>query len=113
LNLLRDLVNTRKAGVSENVIIGRGLTEAVQSKTWPQRFMPVSMDERKQIEMRGRDVHRLRSERAKIETGPKSAGKSKWVLQSKGQPHRGDVQKRQGKQEHGHKKDGNKKNGKE
>ncbi len=76
LALQVNFINTRKAGVPENLIVGRSLTEAVQSKTQPLRFTPVNMDERKRIETRGREVRNLQFERAIKESPPRAAGKS-------------------------------------
>jgi len=67
LALQLNIVNNQSTGARENVILGRSLTEAIQSRTLPHRFTPVNMDERKQIETRGREVHKLQSERARIE----------------------------------------------
>ncbi len=68
-------INDQRVSAPENVIIGRSLAEASQSKAAPVRFTPVNMDERKLSESRGREVHKLQSERAKIETLPKAAKK--------------------------------------
>jgi hypothetical protein len=76
LALQLNIVNDQRSGARENVILGRSLTEAVQSKTLPRRFTSVNVDERKQIESRGREVRKLQSERAKIEMPSREAGKS-------------------------------------
>lgn len=77
LALQLNIGNNQRTGARENVILGRSLTEAAQSKILPLRFTPVNMDERKQIETRGRDVHNLQLERAKMEAAPKAEGRSK------------------------------------
>ncbi|MCX5771657.1 MAG: hypothetical protein NTZ09_15495, partial [Candidatus Hydrogenedentes bacterium] len=75
-------VDSQRTGARESVILGRSLTDAVQSKTLPVRFTPVNMDERKQIETRGREVHKLQFERARIETPPKAVGKPEKVRET-------------------------------
>ncbi len=77
LALQANFVSSRKAGAPENVVIGQSFAEAAQNKTRPQRFSAVNMDERKQIQTRGEDVRKFQSERAKMETAPAAAGKSK------------------------------------
>ncbi len=77
LALQVNIINHQRAGVPENLVIGRSLAEAIQSETQPVRFTPVNMDERKQIEKQGHKVHELQSERARIEVPPKAARKSK------------------------------------
>jgi hypothetical protein len=77
LALQVNLINTQKAGAPQNVIIGKSLAEAVQSKTLPLRFTPVNMDERKQIETRSREVRKFQVKRAEMETAPKAAEKSR------------------------------------
>jgi len=69
-------INNRRAGARENIIIGRSLNEAARSNTLPRRFTPVRMDERKEIEARGREVHKFQSERARIEAPTKAPGRS-------------------------------------
>jgi hypothetical protein len=77
LTLQVNFINTQRAGVPENLIIGKSLAEVVQSKTQPLRFTTVSMDERKHLETRGREVRNLQFERAVKETPPRSASRSK------------------------------------
>jgi hypothetical protein len=77
LTLQVNFINTQKAGVPENLIIGKSLAEVVQSETQPLRFTTVSMDERKHLETRGREVRNLQFERAVKETPPRSASRSK------------------------------------
>jgi len=74
LALQLNIINNQRAGAPENVIIGRSLAEAAQSKTLPVRFTPVNMDERKQIETRGREVNKFQLERKRLETAPAAAG---------------------------------------
>jgi len=67
-----NIINNQRPGAPENVHIGRRFSEVIQSRTLPLRFTPVKMEERKQIETRGRQVHKLQSERARIETAPRA-----------------------------------------
>ena len=77
LALQVNIMKARQAGAPENVIIGQSFAEAAQSKSRPQRFTSINMDERKQIETRGREVRTFQLERAKIETAPQAAKKSR------------------------------------
>jgi hypothetical protein len=77
LALQVNFINNRNSGDTDNVIIGRSLADTIRSKTQPLRFRPVDMDERKQIETRGREVHKLQFERAKIEAPAKDADSTK------------------------------------
>ena len=77
LALQVNIINTQRAGAPESVVIGRSLAEAVQSDTQPLRFTRISMDERKHIEARGRDVRNLQFERAVKETPSAPAKKAK------------------------------------
>ena len=56
LALQVNIINHQRAGVPENLVIGRSLAEAIQSETQPVRFTPVNMDERKQSKQ-GHKVH--------------------------------------------------------
>ena len=76
LALQVNIINNQRAGAPENVIIGRSLAEAAQSNTLPLRFTPVNMDERKQIETRGREVNRFQLERKRLETAPAAAAET-------------------------------------
>lgn len=76
LALQVNIINNQRPGAPENVHIGRSFSEMIQNREQPLRFTPVNMDERKQIETRGRAVHQLQSERARIETPPKAAAKA-------------------------------------
>ena len=75
LALQISFINSPITGARDH-IIGRSLRDAAQSSTLPQRLTPVNMDERTQIQTRGQEVHRLQSERARIETAPVTAGRS-------------------------------------
>ncbi len=77
LALQVNFINNNTTNITQNIIIGKSLEDAVRSTTQPMRFKSVGMDERKQIETRGREVHKLQSERAKLEREPKAAGRSK------------------------------------
>ena len=68
LALQINILKTQKPDAPDRIAIGRNLAEAVQSKIQSLRFTAINMDERKQIETRGRQVHKLQSERAKLET---------------------------------------------
>lgn len=76
LALQVNIVNNRKADTPRDFIIGRSLTEAAQNRTESLRFRPVNVDEREQIETRGRDVRKLEAERAKIETARETPERS-------------------------------------
>jgi hypothetical protein len=76
LALQVNLINNQRAGAPENVIIGRSLAEAAQSKSLPVRFTPVNMDERKQIQTRGREVNKFQLERKRLETAPAAAAET-------------------------------------
>jgi hypothetical protein len=75
LALQMERINTKRDAAHEEVIIGRSIGEAVQSKTLPLRFTSINMDERKKIETNARDVRKFQMERAKMETAPAVAGK--------------------------------------
>ena len=57
--------------------IGRRLADEVKSPRLPVRFTPVNMEERRQIETQGREVHKFKTERAKIEAPPNTSRKPK------------------------------------
>lgn len=75
LALQVNIINNQRPGAPENFLIGRSYSEMIQSGTQPLRFTPVNMDERNQIQTRGREVHRLQSERARMETSAAGEGK--------------------------------------
>ncbi|MBI5091834.1 MAG: YXWGXW repeat-containing protein [Candidatus Hydrogenedentes bacterium] len=77
LALQINFINNQPAGAPANVIIGRSLADAVLSKTQPLRFTPVNMDERKQLQTRGREVIGLQFQRAIAEKLPAASGKTK------------------------------------
>lgn len=70
LALQVNIYNQRTSGAPEGYVIGRNYSEMIQSRTQPLRFKSVSMDERRQMKTRGREVHKLQSERARIEAEP-------------------------------------------
>jgi hypothetical protein len=82
LALQLNVLNNQSTGARDNAILGRSFTEAVQSNALPLRFTPVNMGERKQIETRGREVHKFQSERAKIETPTSAPGRSRRVRET-------------------------------
>ncbi|MCX5758227.1 MAG: YXWGXW repeat-containing protein [Candidatus Hydrogenedentes bacterium] len=98
LALQANFINSRKAGGLENVVIGQSFAEATQNKMRHQRFTSLNVDERKQIETRGREIHKRQSDRARMETSSKAAGKSKGGHEPKAQAHRADTGKQHGKQ---------------
>ena len=65
-----NVINTQSAGTRENRFIGRSLADVAGDRAAPGRFRPVNMDERRQIETRGREVHKLQSTRAEMEAAP-------------------------------------------
>ena len=62
-----NLINERRSDGPDSLVIGRTITESIESRTRPQRFSPVDADERGRIESRGKDVRKLQVERANLE----------------------------------------------
>lgn len=51
----------------ENLVIGRELSDVVQSEQQPLRFSRVDMERRRELQSRGREVQKLQAERAQAE----------------------------------------------
>jgi hypothetical protein len=77
LALQINIINNQRSAVPENFLIGRSFAEVARSTTQPLRFTSVNMDERRQIQTRGREVHKLQGERARLETAPRGDGASR------------------------------------
>ena len=67
LALQVNIFNARKDKTPEDMHIGRSFAEAAQSRTMPLRLAPVNVEERRQFESRGREVHKFQMDRAKLE----------------------------------------------
>ena len=76
LALQVNIINNARPG-AENIIIGRGLNEAIQRNTHSRRFTAVNKDERNQMETRGREIRHLQSKRAEIEASPDDTGRAR------------------------------------
>ncbi len=68
LALQINLINQGRTDGRENVVIGRNLREVVENRSQTQRFAPVGTDERGRYESRGREVRKLQTERATLES---------------------------------------------
>ena len=77
-----NIINTSRADSREGFIVGRSLTETVQSRSLPMRFTSVSAEERRQVETRGREVHRLQGERARMEASPPTTRRTRSALET-------------------------------
>jgi hypothetical protein len=77
LALQVNIIKTQKTAVAQDLIIGKSLAEATQSKTLPMRFTRLDTDQRKRIETQGREVHRFQLERQRLEVTPAAAKREK------------------------------------
>ena len=67
--LQMNFINTHP-GASRNEMIGRRFSDVVENKSQPVRFRPLDDNQRKNIQIRGRDVHKIQLERKKMEIAP-------------------------------------------
>lgn len=82
LALQINIINNQRADAPQRPVIGRRLADTAQDNTLPLRFTSMNMDERKRIETRGREVHKLQSERARMETPTKAERSSSRARES-------------------------------
>jgi hypothetical protein len=76
LALQINLINQGRSDGRERLEIGRNLADAIVNRTQPQRFAPVGADERDRIANRGREVRKLQTERATLESVPAAIERS-------------------------------------
>ena len=79
-----------KPDAPSGAIIGRRLSEAIQSRTQPLRFTPVNTEERGRMETQGRRIRQLQDERTKTEAVRESSGNRRSALDT-AKPVRGEI----------------------